>query len=98
MFSWVLSILEQEGILQDAWQRLVGHMKPGAVVVVTDRWQPGGFNRVMERLLAATPRLESAWGVGDYDQKLMDYQFTPAIRSHTPRGKFRASGVVARVH
>jgi hypothetical protein len=98
LFSWVLSILDQEGILDETWRGIVSHLRAGAVVVVTDRWQPGGFNLVLERLLGSSPRLQPAWGVGDYDQRLMDYRFTPAVRTHMPRGKFRASGVVARVH
>ena len=95
--SWVLSILEQEGLLEGFWPRLVSHLRSGAILLVSDRWQPNGFNQVLSRLLDGTASLASAWGVGDYDQKVMDYQFSPEVRQYLPRGKFRASGVVARV-
>ena len=95
--SWVLSILDQEDLLEAFWPRLVSRLRPGAIVLVSDRWQPDGFNRVLSQLLDSTPALLSAWGVGDYDQKVMDYQFSPEVRQHLPRGKYRASGAVARV-
>jgi len=65
LFSWVLSILAEEGILADVWRRIVAHLRPGAVIVITDGWEPAAFK--------------------------------PAVRLHQPRGKYRASGVVARV-
>jgi hypothetical protein len=97
LFSWVLTILAQEGILGDVWPRIVGHLRPGAVIVITDRWEPMESRSTLADLVDSHPRLESAWGVGDFDQTLMDYQFSPAVRAHKPRGKFRACGMVARV-
>ena len=97
LFSWVLSILAEEGILADVWRRIVACLRPGAVIVITDRWEPAAFNPALASLVDSDPRLDSAWGVVNFDQVLMDYQFKPAVRLHKPRGKYRASGVVARV-
>ena len=97
LFSWVLSILAEEGILADVWRRIVARLRPGAVIVITHRWEPAAFNPALASLVDSDPRLESAWGVVSFDQVLMDYQFKPAVRLHKPRGKYRASGVVARV-
>ena len=97
LFSWVLSIPEQEGILDDIWPRIVKHLRPGAVVVITDRWEPVRFNSRLRELVESTPSLESVWGVGDYCQVNCHYQFDEAVLAHGPRCNYGASGVVARV-
>ena len=98
IFSWVLALLAQQGSLEDLWRRIIDRLRPGAIVVIADRWEPAGFNGVLRNLTEATPRVTSAWGVGDFDQVLMDYTFSDEVRRHGPRGKYRASGVVARVN
>ena len=97
LFSWVLSIPEQEGILDDMWPRIMDRLRPGAIVVITDRWEPVRFNSKLGQLVESTPRLESAWGVGDYSDSNCHYQFSQDVMTHRPRCNFGASGVVARV-
>jgi len=97
LFSWVLSIPAQEGILEQIWPRIAPHLRPGAVVVITDRWEPDRFNPTLAALVESTPGLETAWGIGDFNEINCHYQFDPAVFVHRPRCNFGASGVVARV-
>ncbi len=97
LFSWMLTILEQEGILQDMWPRIVARLRPGALIVITDRWEPADSRDTLAALVDAHPRLESAWGVGDFNQDHLGYHFSDEVIEHRPRIRLGALGIVARV-